>query len=382
MPQQCKLMLDNYTGQYLPGTAIQGRVLICLDSETSLRGVRLILTCKEHTEWMGTESYYDSEERTQKSRDTQFTGDRDVFEIKQWLYGDQNASTSLHAGQHMYPFQIILQQNIPGTYHSEKGSVSYKLKATLDRKMAFDYSDEFIIVINSPIDLNFIARPEDLQSTHYSDEKTVCCWCCAQGPITMDVELPKRTLIPGEQIDVTVYLSNLSNTNVENVTLELLQKLNFKVTNPEKDDKVEENTFVSLRDVGLGAHGENTYIFKVTLPPNVFLPNFTQCALFSVNYEYKIVAHLPSMHHSLEVKIFPSLGHIPLAASGQPPFSPGAPPEGELYPSMGLVGEHDVQPSAPLLDPKEQQFSGPGQHTNQGNFEPPPPSYDSLKWPS
>lgn len=52
----------------------------------------MALTCKEHTSFLGTESFYDSEAREQRTRDTQFTGDRDTFEIKQWLYGDRMSS--------------------------------------------------------------------------------------------------------------------------------------------------------------------------------------------------------------------------------------------------------------------------------------------------
>lgn len=51
-------------------------------------GVRVELHCKEQTSWLGTESYYDSEARENKSRDTQFRGDWEVFGLKEWLYGD------------------------------------------------------------------------------------------------------------------------------------------------------------------------------------------------------------------------------------------------------------------------------------------------------
>lgn len=110
MPDQCRLLLDNYTGQYLAGSPIQGRIILNLDSDITLRGkfaqkrfskvikknipflflgVRITLSCNEHTEWIGTESYYDSDAKEHRSRDTQFTGDKEVLSIKQWLYGDR-----------------------------------------------------------------------------------------------------------------------------------------------------------------------------------------------------------------------------------------------------------------------------------------------------
>lgn len=38
MPDQCKLLLDNYTGQYLAGSPIQGRIILNLNSDITLRG--------------------------------------------------------------------------------------------------------------------------------------------------------------------------------------------------------------------------------------------------------------------------------------------------------------------------------------------------------
>ena len=52
-------------------------------------GLRLTLTAREYTEWIGTESYYDSEAKEHKSRDTQFHGDNEILALKQWLYGDR-----------------------------------------------------------------------------------------------------------------------------------------------------------------------------------------------------------------------------------------------------------------------------------------------------
>lgn len=67
--------------------------------------------------------------------------------------------------------------------------------------------------------------------------------------------------------------------------------ISYKVSDPNRDDRQDTNILADLKDVGLGAHGENTYIFKVSLPPNVVIPNFAQCGLFSVEYVYKVSIH-------------------------------------------------------------------------------------------
>lgn len=41
----------------------------------------------------------------------------------------------------------------------------------------------------------------------------------------MDIELAKKTLIPGEYVEVKMRLTNMANVNVEGVSLELKQVL-------------------------------------------------------------------------------------------------------------------------------------------------------------
>ncbi|XP_023311006.1 uncharacterized protein LOC111691841 [Anoplophora glabripennis] len=154
--------------------------------------------------------------------------------------------------------------------------------------MALDYEDQVIFVVVAPVDLNLLRRPELLAPSSYSDDKTLCCWCCAQGPISLDVDLPKRTLVPGETINVTARLTNMSNTNVEGVGFEMKQRIICLVNEPNKEEKEIDNILVDVNEVGLGAHGEHTYTFNVMLPMNVPIPNFSQCRLFKAEYVYKM----------------------------------------------------------------------------------------------
>lgn len=60
------------------------------------------------------------------------------------------------------------------------------------------------------------------------------------------------------------------------------------VNDPSNEEKEIDNILVDINEVGLGAHGEHTYSFSVTLPMNVPIPNFSQCRLFKVEYVYKV----------------------------------------------------------------------------------------------
>ncbi|KAJ8951918.1 hypothetical protein NQ317_009520 [Molorchus minor] len=330
----------------------------------------LSIVCHEHTEWMDTENYYDTEQHEHRSRNTLFKGDNDAFITEFILYGNQSSTTSLSTGQHIYPFSINLPNILPGTFNCEHGSISYKLIACVDRPMAFDYQDEIIFVVVAPIDLNLLQNPRLLEPTSYSEEKTVCCWCCARGLISLDVQLPKRTLVPGETINISVRLSNMSNSNIEGLHLRCHRLW----------------IYVKL---GLGAHGEHTYSFSVMLPNNV--PHFQTlpCASSSkVEYIYRVEARLPSMHTDLKILMYPEVGHIQIKSAklswwihstnnrgictfpGIP--TPHHPPVGGIpvYPSL--------TPTAPFSD-NSKYLGNAGEPNTNIQSEQPPPSYDSLR---
>ncbi|CAH1110939.1 unnamed protein product [Psylliodes chrysocephalus] len=341
---QCKVWLENYhTGQYFPGSQIQGKVVLNFTSETKCRSVKLRLFGLEHTEWMGTEEYTEQGSNERKTRDIRIEGNNEIFATELILYGAQTGTTTLSAGQHIYPFNVTLPNEIPGSYNCEYGSITFKLLGIVDRPMAFDYTDELIFIVVSLVDLNNLRKPDLLESTSYSDDKTVCCLCCAQGPIEMDITLPKRTLVPEETVNVLVRLSNLSNTNIEGVELKLKQSIVCKAYNPSESRSIE-NTLLHLTEVGLGAHGENTYTFPVKLPPNCTIPNFAFCKLFKVNYHYKVTALLPGVHANLEIDMYPELGNIEIGH--QAPIGGFQPPPVTTYPM--------AQPSYPTSYPATQ----------------------------
>ncbi|KAG5860647.1 hypothetical protein JTB14_034387 [Gonioctena quinquepunctata] len=89
--------------------------------------------------------------------------------------------------------------------------------------MAEDYADQIIFTIVPSIDLNNLGRPELLETTTYSEEKIISSLWCVDGPISLDVELPKRTLIPGDTVIVVARLSNLSSIKIQHVELKLKQ---------------------------------------------------------------------------------------------------------------------------------------------------------------
>lgn len=374
MSYQCKIWLDNYSGQYYPGSVIQGRVICNFDSETSLRAIKVRVKAEEHTEWLGEETYHDPQENRDATRQVLFKGDNDVFSQQIILYGSESGTTSLSAGQHFYPFTFNLPYALPASFTCQYGSIIFKIKAIVDRPMARDYEDVAMFNIISPVDLNKFG-PDILEPTSYSDEKTTCCLCCASGPITLDAQLAKRAIIPGEVVTLSVRLTNMSNVNVEAVKLNFNQLLKYKTQTPSEDSKAEENYLFGTSDVGVGAHGEHNYEFKIDIPTTTIVPNFDQCRLFEASYKMILTAVLPSYHTNLDIVMHPIVGNVPVGQQPQniqpPPMNnqpqPGFVPPGAPYPpppgNFPPYNNSNLQGPYPGV-PQEQfqpQFQGPYQ---------------------
>ncbi|XP_044257596.1 arrestin domain-containing protein 3-like [Tribolium madens] len=332
---QCRICLENYSGTYYAGSEIRGRIECYFDDETTVRGIKIEIKCKEHNEWTGTEEYRDPTDNSTKTRHITLTGDHDVFHIKQMLFGSESGSREVSRGHHVYPFSYHLPYDIPSSYHGPHGSIIYKIKAVVDRPMRTDYEDKFIFNVVSPIDFNRMSK--DLQeTTSYSDDKTVCCWCCQGGVVTVELELPKIAFTPGETIPFKVNITNLSNTNVDNIKIKLRKTVTFRVTDPQSETKVDVDDILSFGEHGVGAHGEHTYNLTLAIPPGLEVPNFTKCNLFKVEYLLKVTAEMDSCTMDLDVEAWDiQLGHVQYTGTNPPPSA--YPPTNSYPPSSGVA---------------------------------------------
>ena len=57
-----------------------------------------------------------------------------------------------------------------------------------------------------------------------SGSTTLCCWCCASGPIEASFHVDRKGYVPGEAIRLLGHISNESNQEMESsfVTLKMV----------------------------------------------------------------------------------------------------------------------------------------------------------------
>ena len=60
----------------------------------------------------------------------------------------------LAAGEHSFPFSMMLPYHLPSSFEGQYGYVRYTVKATLDRPWKFDHEAKAAFTVLSHLDLN------------------------------------------------------------------------------------------------------------------------------------------------------------------------------------------------------------------------------------
>ena len=89
--------------------------------------------------------------------------------------------------------------------------VSYLLEARIKRSWRFDHTTEASIPFDLIVDINTRQLTVPLSS---SSEKTLCCFCCASGPISLSITTDRGGYCPGESIAISAGTENHSNRRI------------------------------------------------------------------------------------------------------------------------------------------------------------------------
>lgn len=137
---------------------------------------------QEHTSWTKWESRYNSVRKTNESHAIHFSGSNTFLTLQLNLQGEgkqtmfflpkipiSNATMNntiliyylryiflgvIEMGTYEYHFEYVLPYNLPSTFRGYNGYIRYSLTANVEIPNAFDYKEEKIINVISPINFN------------------------------------------------------------------------------------------------------------------------------------------------------------------------------------------------------------------------------------
>ncbi|KAL8616648.1 hypothetical protein ACOMHN_031630 [Nucella lapillus] len=201
--QKLQIRLKNSQRNYHPGDVLMGFVLLNVEDSRQSTSLDLKLCGKAIVAF--------NRDSPGSDRKQLYASNEYYLEkhLRLWPQGNAGSSTSqpLSAGHHEFPFSLTLPADIPSSFQSVSGNLMYYLKAKLEEGKHSTSAKEFFIVVR-PLDLNSI--PHARCGVDGEGEKTLCCLCCASGPVSARVFLPKTGFVPGETIPLHATICNNS----------------------------------------------------------------------------------------------------------------------------------------------------------------------------
>ena len=224
-PTLFTIELNNNNVVYFPGSGIEGKVVLELPESKKVQGVTIVLTAKAFVYYKENRSTGVGEDKV--SYTVHFSDRQDIFtDVFVQLWGDGRNSQQIAAGKHEFPFRFQLPSDLvlPTSFEGQHGYIRYALTSRLARPWKFDHVATRAITINELVDINL---PKMLTPLSSSNEKTLCCGCCASGPISLSVTIDRAGYCPGESIAISTEAENHSNRKIRAVRATLKQMVSY-----------------------------------------------------------------------------------------------------------------------------------------------------------
>ncbi|XP_011409248.1 PREDICTED: arrestin domain-containing protein 2-like [Amphimedon queenslandica] len=266
-------------------------------------------------------------------------------------------------GNFQFPFSLQLGSHLPASYIGKFGRIYYKIEARVMKDGIFKRDTRCKTKINVgsviPINTPQLRTPKAMEIS-----KTLCCLCCASGPINITATVPRTGFcILKDAIRVEVSVENGSRRDVRQIVASFHKQVLYIAKRHHYCDIV---TVASVASEPVAAHSS-----IVWRPPPIAVPNIPptliNCNILRVTYHLTITASISGTTDPV-IGIPITIGNVPLkrAPSGFPPQPQGttAPP-----PAAGPPPAYPQPPPptfAPTAPPAGGGFGSPADGSGFG----------------
>ncbi|XP_040198050.1 arrestin domain-containing protein 3 isoform X2 [Rana temporaria] len=227
------------------------------------------------------------------------------------FYNDDNSEeglTTITSGRHEYAFSFELPQTpLATSFEGRHGSVRYWVKAELHRAWLLPVKLKKEFTVFEHIDIN---TPSLLSPQAGTKEKTLCCWFCTSGPISLSAKIERKGYTPGESIQIFAEIENCSSRMVVPKAA-IYQTQTFYAKGKMKEVK---QLVANLRGESLSSGKTETWNGKqLKIPP--VSPSIIDCSIIRVEYSLMVYVDIPgAMDLFLNLPLV--IGTIPLHPFG------------------------------------------------------------------
>jgi len=310
-------MIQTYMNQttfYTGYNPVGGNIILDLVEPKKARGVWVHFIGIAETEWEDTESYTDRDGNIQHRKVVRHQTE-EIIHLKQQVWAPMNGSDSdfMPAGRHILPFRFDIPptQPLPPTFGNDLCSVTYTLKSNIDRPWKYDHRTFLPVTMLPVIDMNDPAYDRPISR---EDSKTICCLCCADGPIELSAAVPSTGWCPGECAPFNVSVNNQSKKPMNGFTVALDYDTQMQAHGYHRSESKRLAAEKSSHVIQPGdSYAETIYL---RIPP--CCPTF-RCAIIQHSYTFHVTLHLPAGSFDLHIHLPIDIGTIPHA---YPPLFP------------------------------------------------------------
>ena len=232
----------------------------------------------------------------------------------------QSPDSFLPPGEYYFQFRFLLPSNVPASYETRIGSwIRYTLGGRINRGYPHpDHTIETQLTVGQIVDIN---APQLRLPAAIDFQQTACCLCCASGPVTTTLELPRTGYCVGEDIPFHVTVENGSRCHVR-VTAGLEEHVTFYA---EGKQHSEEPFYHDLLCSGR-MEPRRTTVWAPEEPPlkiPTSAPTSLDSKLIKRTFILRIATHIPFVINNpfLNLKCPLTVGNVPYqsAALSRPP---------------------------------------------------------------
>lgn len=292
---------------YSCGEWVSGRVVVELTDRTEVKALKIHAKGEAYVHWTESNNSSDSEhsvDHTQKLR---------YFKHKYLLIGRDSSDevTVLQEGIHEYPFSLVLPQMppLPSSFKGTYGHVSYWMTAKLHRPLKLRIKTKEPFTVFNQVDIN---SPRLLEPHTAANEKTICCWCCASGPISVKAEVERMGFVAGESIKIFVEIENHSSRKVVPKAA-IVKKTIFHAKTKKKT--LSEVVIKTKGEPVLAGQKDSRNSMMLEIPE--LIPTLMNCTIIQLDYSIQVTVDIPrAMGLTVDLPIV--IGTIPLHSFGGP----------------------------------------------------------------
>ena len=274
--------------EYYPGELVQGTVHLNVTTPADIDSIKILIDGSEETYFTVTKTYTTTinGKTTTRLREKPFEERRIFFVNVVDLFA---AKSTLQPGVFVFPFQFMLNHNLPGSCSvesgSSRGSVRYNLFVQVVVPGFFKANLEHLQELRVIEPLKQI-----LSATQTYKEENVTFLCCIpKGRVTLSANIDKNVYYPNETVELKLQVNNSeSKVNLKACSLELIQTVVLRAKGEKKTFDVK---IVKTKSPPVAAGEMCDRTIQMLLPPG--LEASTTGSIMKCTYELNVRLSVP-----------------------------------------------------------------------------------------